>query len=214
MFILNENNINTSLDKINLITLTYYSAKSEVLNIYDTNFEFDENIVPLLTSVLETKSIICNAKRYCNVNSESIAIIDSTNRLPNKSLLSFPCFFTDLQNGKLQNIQGYNRNLINSLDSNNENVDNMLIRMYNLEQHNGEFGKCVLNEEEMILIIWDWEYANFQIIIHKENPKECQMQLNVYITEENKMIGAKIDFINTVIQKIDKIKNEMMCRIS
>jgi hypothetical protein len=210
MFILNENNINTSLDKINLITLTYYSAKSEILNIYDTNFKFDENIIPLLTSVLETKSIICNAKRYCNVNSESIAIIDSTNRLPNRSLLSFPCFFTDLQNGKLQNIQGYNRKLINTLDSNNENVNNMLIRMYNLEPHNGEFGKCVLNEEEIILIIWDWEYANFQIIINKENPKECQMQLNVYITEENKMIDAKLAFINTVIQKIDKIKNEIM----
>jgi hypothetical protein len=207
MFILNENNINTSLDKINLITLTYYSAKSEVLNVYDTNFEFDENIIPLLTSVLETKSIICNAKRYCNVNSESIVIIDSTNRLPNKSLLSFPCFFTDLQNGKLQNIQGYNRNLINTLDSNN---DNLLIRMYNLEPRNGEFGKCVLNEEEIILIIWDWEYANFQIIINKKNPKECQMQLNVYITEYNKMIDVKMEFINMIIQKIENIKNEMI----
>lgn len=213
MFILNEKNINTSLDKINLITLTYYSAKSEVLNVYDTNFEFDENIIPLLTSVLETKSIICNAKRYCNVNSESITIIDSTNRLPNKSLLSFPCFFTDLQNGKLQHIQGYKRNLINTLDSNNENVNNMLIRMYNLEAHNGEFGKCVLNEEELILIIWDWEYANFQIIINKENPKECQMQLNIYITEDNKMVDAKMDFINIIIQKIENIKNEIMCGI-
>lgn len=210
MFILNEQNINTPLDKINLITLTYYSSKSEVLNIYDTNFEFDENIVPLLTSVLETKPIICNAKRYCNVNCESIAIIDSTNRLPNKSLISFPCFFTDLQNGKLQNIQGYNRNLINTLDSNN---DNLLIRLYNLDTHNGEFGKCVLNEEEMILIIWDWEYANFQIVINKENPKECQMQLNVYITEDNKIIDSKLDFINIIIEKIDNIKNEMNCRI-
>lgn len=210
MFILNENNINTPLDKINLITLTYYSAKSEVLNIYDTNFEFDENIIPLLTSVLETKNIICNVKRYSNVNSESIVIIDSINRLPNKSLLSFPCFFTDLQNGKLQNIQGYKRILINTLDNND---DNLLIRMYNLESHNGEFGKCVLNEEEMILIIWDWEYANFQIIINKEHPKECQMQLNIYITEDNKMIDVKMDFINIIIKKIEKIKNEMMCRI-
>ena len=207
MFILNEQNINTPLDKINLITLTYYSAKSEVLNIYNTNFEFDENIVPLLTSVLETKPIICNAKRYCNVNSESIAIIDSTNRLPNKSLLSIPCFFTDLQNGKLQNIQRYNRNLINTLDSNN---DNLLIRMYNLESNNGDFGKCLLNEEELILIVWNWEYANFQIIINKENPKECQMQLNIYITEDNKIIDNKLTFINMIIEKIDKIKNVIL----
>ena len=85
--------------------------------------------------------------------------------------------------------------------------------MYNLESHNGEFGKCISNEEELILIIWDWEYANFQIIINKENPKQCQMQLNVYITEDNNIIGVKLDFINIIIEKIKKIKNEMMCRI-
>ena len=217
MFVLNEKNIATPLDKINLITLTYYSAKAEVLNIYDTNFEFDENIIPLLTSVLETKPTICNAKRYSNVNSESIIFVDSSNRLPNKSQLSFPCLFTDLQNGKLQHIQGYNRILINTLDTDNCNTNgntnnNMLIRMYNLELHNGEFGKCVLNEEEMILIIWDWEYANFQIVINKENPKQCQMQLNIYITEDNKIIESKLDFINMIIKKIEKIKNNMMCR--
>lgn len=210
MFILNEKNIITPLDKINLITLIYYSVKSEILNIYDTNFEFDENIVPLVTSVLETKPNINNVKKYNNGNHESIIIIDSTNRLPNTSQLAFPCFFTDLQNGKLQHIQGYNRNLINTLDYNN---DNLLIRMYNLESHNGEFGKCISNEEELILIIWDWEYANFQIIINKENPKQCQMQLNVYITEDNNIIGVKLDFINIIIEKIKKIKNEMMCRI-
>ena len=82
--------------------------------------------------------------------------------------------------------------------------------MYNLEPHNGELGKCILNEEEMILIIWNWEYANFQIIINKENSKECQMQLNIYITEDNKIIDSKLTFINTIIQKIDKIKNEMI----
>lgn len=207
MFILNEKNITIPLDKINLITLTYYAAKSEILNIYDTNFEFDENIVPLLTSVLETKPNINNIKRYNNGNTESIIIIDSTTRLPNKSQLTFPCFFTDLQSGKLQHIQGYNRNLINTLDYNN---DNLLIRMYNLESHNGEFGKYISNEEELILIIWDWEYANFQLIINKENPKQCQMQLNVYITEDNKIIGIKMDFINTIIQKINKIKNKIV----
>ena len=85
--------------------------------------------------------------------------------------------------------------------------------MYNLEPHNGEFGKCVLNEEELILIIWDWEYANFQIIINKENPKECQMKLNIYITEDNKIIDSKLTFINIIIEKIDKFKNEMNYRI-
>ena len=210
MFILNENTIATSLDKINLITLTYYSSKSELLNIFDTNFEFDENIIPLFTSVLECKPNIYNAKRYNNINTESIIIIDSKQKLPNKSPLSYPCLFTDLQNGRLQEIQGYNKNLIKILDNND---NNMLIRLYNIEIYNGEFGKYILNEEELTLIIWDWNFANFQIIINKKNPKECHMQLNIYITEDNKIINNKIDFINLIIQKIENIKNEMICRI-
>ena len=52
MFNLNEYINSMSLESINLITLKYYSSKSDIMNIYDTNFDFDENIVPLITSVL------------------------------------------------------------------------------------------------------------------------------------------------------------------
>ena len=60
MFNLNDYISSVSLETINLITLKYYSSKSELMNIYDTNFEFDENIVPLVTSVLEIKPNIMN----------------------------------------------------------------------------------------------------------------------------------------------------------
>ena len=43
MFVLNENTIGVPLKDINIITLTYYSSKSDILNIYNTNFKFDEN---------------------------------------------------------------------------------------------------------------------------------------------------------------------------
>ena len=207
------NNNSISLDSINVITLTYYSLKSDIMNIYDTNFEFDENIVPLVTSVLETEPNIINAKRYCNVNSESIIIIGNKNEIPNKSQISYPCFFSDLQQIKLniQNIQGYKRKLISTLDTDNE--DEILIRMYNLETKKGEFGNCILNEEELIIIVWSWEYANFQIIINKEKPTLCQLQINIYITEENKIITSKLEKINNIIDKINKIKNEMVSRL-
>ena len=226
-FNLSEYIDNVSLDTINVISLTYFSFKSEIMNIYDTNFEFDENIIPLVTSVLEINPYIINAKRYCNVNSESIIIIGNTNELPNKSQISYPCFFSDLQQNKLniQNIQGYTKKLITTLETNfrkshveidveNEEYDNkVLIRMYNLENKKGEFGNCILNEEELIIIVWSWEYANFQIIINKENPKICQLQINVYITEENKIITSKLENINNIIEKINKIKNEMVSRL-
>jgi len=225
MFDLNEKIINIPLDTINLITLTYYSAKSEIMNIYDTNFKFDENIIPLVTSVLETKANIIHAKRYTNINSESIITIgnENENNLSNKSQLSYPCFFSDIQNNNLniQNIQGYTKKLINtietdfekSIDHNKiEKNDISLIRMYKLEHKKGEFSYNILNEEELIIIVWTWEYVNFQIIINKENPDICQLQINIYITEDNKIILSKLENINNIITKINKIKNEIVSR--
>ena len=229
-FDLNEYINSISLDTINVINLTYFSFKSEIMNIYDTNFEFDENIIPLITSVLETQPHVINAKRYCNVNSESIIIIGNKNDLPNKSQISYPCFFSDLQQNKLniQNIQGYTKKLIATLETdfsdikidledevlNNEILNNeVLIRMYKLENKKGEFGNCILNEEELIIFVWSWEYANFQIIINKQTPNKCQLQINVYVTEENKIITSKLENINNIIEKINKIKNEMVSRL-
>lgn len=244
-----------SLDTINLISLTYYSSKSEIMNIYDTNFSFNENIVPLVTSVLETKPNIVNAKRYCNVNSESIIIIADKDDIPNKSEISYPCFFSDIQKNKLnmKNVQGYTKKLINTLDidiNNDQDQDNsdkyncedednvedednceedvedynlkynidskakssLLMRMYKLENKKGEYGHSILNEDELTIIVWSWEYANFQIIINKKNPQICQLHLNIYITEDNKIIMTKLQHINNLIIKIHKIKNEMVSR--
>jgi hypothetical protein len=298
MFNLNEYITSISLESINLITLKYYSSKSDIMNIYDTNFEFDENIVPLITSVLELKPNIINAKRYCNINSESIITISNENELPNKSQLSYPCFFSDIQQNKLnsQNIQGYTHNLINTiqllekaipkagfrksraqikgalqllekavpkqllenshaqikgplqllekavpkqllensraqikgargaealvkgaLDKGARGAEalvdealvekSFLIRMYKLENKKGEFNLNILNEEEIIIILWNLEFANFQIIINKKQPKICQMQINIYITEDNNIIVSKLEQINKLIDKINKIIN-------
>jgi hypothetical protein len=213
------------------------------MNIYDTNFEFDENIVPLVTSVLEIKPNIMNAKRYCNVNSESIITIGNENELPNKSQISYPCFFSDIQQNKIssQNTQGYTHNLIFTVDTqllekaapkllekqlssflekqdlgnlahkssikNNINIKNKsaLIRMYKLENQKGEFNYNILNEEEIIIILWNLDFANFQIIINKKQPSKCQLQINIYITEDNTIIVSKLEQINKLVDKINKI---------
>jgi len=241
MFNLNEYINSMSLESINLITLKYYSSKSDIMNIYDTNFDFDENIVPLITSVLELKPNIINAKRYCNINSESIITISNENEIPNKSHLSYPCFFSDLQQNKLnsQNIQGYTHNLINTIQLLEKAVPKQLlekavskqllekartqingvrgasalvekaflIRMYKLENKKGEFNLNILNEEEIIIILWNLEFANFQIVINKKQPKKCQMHINIYITEDNNIIVSKLEQINKLIDKINKIIN-------
>ena len=88
MFILNETIIGSLLKDINLITLTFYTSKSEILNIYDTNFKFNENYIPLITSVLEIEPQVIHAKKYINVDSESIIIVDNNIRNHNKSNLA------------------------------------------------------------------------------------------------------------------------------
>ena len=49
--------------------------------------------------------------------------------------------------------------------------------------------------------------------LNKENPSKCQLQINIYVTEENKIITSKLENINNIIEKINKIKNEMVSRL-
>ena len=209
MFILNEDTIKTSLNNINLISLNYYSSKSDILNLYDTNFKFNENYIPLITSVLELEPKIIHTKKYINVDRETIITIDNNKRNHSNSTLAFPSFFHDMKfTNNIQSIQTYSKKLINTLDSNNDT----LIRMYYLEAKEGKFHKNILNEEELLIFIWNWDFANFQIIINKKNPNECNLQLNIYTTEENTFISSKLEIINSIIEKINKIKNEIVSR--
>ena len=225
MFNLTEYIKSICLDEINIITLKYYSSKSDIMSIYDTNFIFNEDIVPLLTSVLELSPTVINAKRYNNINSESIITFGNENELSNKSHTNFPCFFSDIKQNNLnmKYNQGYNRKLIKSLDITNisetssetssEIPINILFRMYKLEQKKGDFSYNMLNEEELTIIIWNWEFANFQIIINKQEPTLCQLQINIYVTEDNNIIISKLEKINNIIDKITKIKDKLLSRI-
>ena len=209
MFILNEANIGVALKDINIITLTFYSSKSELLDIYNTNFKFNENSIPLITSVLEIQPEIIHAKKYINVDSESVITIHNNLRNHNKSNLSFPSFFHDMKDtDNIQYIQSYKKNLLNTLDSNND----MLIRIYNIKAQEGTFGKITLNEEDLLLFIWNWDFANVQLIINKKRSNECNLQMVIYATEENTFITAKLKIINTMIEKMNKIKNEIVSR--
>jgi hypothetical protein len=198
MFILDEELLKVSLDKINLLVLTYYNTKSELFNIYDTNYNFNENIVPLITSVLETQPYILQAKKYNNLHSESIII----NNNCNKSKLPFPSLYNDIRQNNLQYVQVLNRNLVNTLDMKD---DKILIRMYNATQKAGEYSKNMINEEEQTVIMWWWEHFNLQLIINKDMPNVFQMHLNIYILEDNKFITSRIQNINNILQKLQTI---------
>ena len=177
--------------------------------MYDTNFKFDENYIPLITSVLELEPKLIHTKKYINVDRETIITIDNNKRNHTNSTLAFPSFFHDMKfTNTIQSIQTYTKKLINTLDSNNDT----LIRMYYLCAQAGSFHKSILNEEELLIFIWNWDFANFQIIINKNNPHYCNLQLNIYTTEDNTFIKSKLEIINSIIEKINKIKNEIVSR--
>ena len=46
----------------------------------------------------------------------------------------------------------------------------------------------------------------------KNNPHYCNLQLNIYTTEDNTFIKSKLEIINSIIEKINKIKNEIVSR--
>ena len=53
MFILSDETCKSHIKNINKIVITFFSSKSDILNIYDTQFVYDADIIPLITSLLE-----------------------------------------------------------------------------------------------------------------------------------------------------------------
>jgi hypothetical protein len=198
MFILDEQLLNVSLDKINQIVLTFYQCKNDFFNIYDTNYTFNEDMIPLMTSILEKEPHIFQAKKYHNLTCESL-IINTTN----KSQCPYPSIYNDIKQNSLQYVQVMNRNLVSTLDMKDDKV---LIRMYNISKTPAEFGKNMLNEEEQTIIMWNWDKFNLQLVINKSDPTICQMQMNIFVQEDNKFIISKIENINNVLQKLQTIQ--------
>ena len=191
MFILSEKNIGIPLSEINKISITYFAAKSEILNIYDINFNFDENIVPLITSILETQPKIHNYKTYnC---SDTITTIKQYSKSILQPYNTYPSFYYDIDtiencNNTLKSSKKLcilEAKIINTVIDNN---DNQLIRMYNelpaykptptLNQAlnpnqeltlpisiSNDFIQKILSEKEYKKISWEFDWGNFEIII-------------------------------------------------
>ena len=127
----------------------------------------------------------------------------SNDRMDEASLKKVKDYILEYQPGMLPGYVNY---------ATGDTKDDMLIRIYNVISKEGYFGKSILNEEDLLLFIWNWDFANFQIIINKQYPNECHLQMNIYATEENTFISSKLDIINKNIDKINKIKNEILSR--
>ncbi len=151
MFVLSEKNLGVKLEDINKIVITFFSLKSEILNIYDTNFKFDENIIPLITSLFEISPIIYNYKLYKCIDTN--IIINQYQQLTNNNRYNndmnfqhkFPSFQYDIEifnNKYIENIKNIKSTLINTIIDNDEKH---IIRMYYTENINIDKNKNMGN---------------------------------------------------------------------
>ena len=217
MFILSEKNINVPLSDINKIIITFFSSKSEILNIYDTNFKFDENIIPLITSLFEKAPVIFTYKLYKCIDANIIIkqcqqITYNDNNDNDNTQYETSSFFYDIDifnNKHVNNINNIKSILIKTII---DDDDKQIVRMYNNIKITDDFTQTILYETEKTVISWMFEWGEFEMLIdiNKHNTsvnKNVTYQLNINIIEDNKIIQSRLNNINDIINKIHKIKS-------
>jgi len=104
MFLLSETELVSSipLKSISRIDISFYNSRNEFLNIFNLEMDFDENIIPLITSILECKPNLIHRKTYKGLDCNYIIEYD----YPNNGMLleakkdnieRFPSFHLDIE---------------------------------------------------------------------------------------------------------------------
>ena len=74
MFLLSESELVGSipLKTISRIDVSFYKSRNESLNIFNLESDFDENLIPLITSTLECKPVLISRKTYFGMDTDYI----------------------------------------------------------------------------------------------------------------------------------------------
>jgi len=74
MFLLSEAEIlnGISLKTISRIDIYFYNTRNDIFNIVNLEFDFDENLIPLITSILESKPFLISRKTYYGFDKDFI----------------------------------------------------------------------------------------------------------------------------------------------
>ena len=211
MFILSEKNIGIPLTEINKIIITYFATKSNVIDVFDNNYEFNENLIPMITSILGIAPKISNYKEYKCIDNNIII-----NRKPN-SLQQYQSFYLDVNN--LENNDALDVRKMDLISTLVDIDDKQLIRLYNVKDittqdapintYTTDFTQNILNEEEHKKISWEFDWGSVDIIIDVIT-KKCKYEIVIDIIEESKLIHSRLTHINDILRKFNKIKSEFI----
>lgn len=74
MFLLSETELVSSipLKNISRIDISFYNSRNEFLNIFNLELDFDENLIPLITSILECIPVLICRKTYFGTETDYI----------------------------------------------------------------------------------------------------------------------------------------------
>lgn len=193
---INEKKLKVPLDEIDLITITLFSDfKDDYLPIINTNFTFNESLIPLVNSLFHVKPTLYYNKNYYGNNitttikkplSHLLHLINKSSSIGDggdgrdgdggDNARKYPSFLYDvitssfiLKSNDTCTIETYNKKILATYLE-----DNQLIRVYHNKLHNKnnnndnivDFTSDIIHEEESNQIIWQLdEWMTFEITI-------------------------------------------------
>jgi hypothetical protein len=225
MFILAETELLYPLKQIGIITITLYQSRNDIFNFYNLEYNFDENIIPLITSVLECQPEFSIRKIYTGIDSQSIIDIPLNNPCENIAKKDYifgynpsTSFFIDIENFKNKySIKNETKKLLSTITYADSNE---IVRIYPREQKQDKQDKQdkqnnslerYIYTQELQVVSWKWSWGEVELIIpnYKENNKKCMLILRIYVIEDHSFISTKVDEVNTTLEKLHKIKSSL-----
>ncbi len=195
MFELSTEIVKDYINRANLIRIYFYNTKDDLLEMYNTNFEYNNDIIPLAISVFEHQPILIKRKTITMLDGE---IILNNNTF--KGNIGIPSFYLDIE--KFTNNNTYRqREIIKTL-----NTDSMIV-MFVDENCNKKFNQIGIkhfNETEEIVFQWQWEHIIIEIIIDVQR-NNFKIRMMIEMKEEKILISSKVSMVNELIKKCNKI---------
>jgi hypothetical protein len=223
MFILLESELPNSLKNIGKITISFYNYKSSnpSFNIYNLEYDFNQNLIPLITSFLECQHSFITRKEYTSLDTNFIIEypINPITTIQTIKTFGIPkskddprtSFYLDIENYKEKStIKTENRKILSLITYKDSNE---IVKIYPRNHFKSTYIDNALLSKQYNIVSWKWTWGNFEIaiplnpdsIITTTDVQKCTFTLNINITEDNKIINNKIDEVNHVLWKIHKI---------
>jgi hypothetical protein len=226
MFIFSENELPVPLKNIGQIKIVFTKYNNNDFIYNNLEYPFIADIIPLITSILECKPLFFIRKTYTGItqivyrrqlySNPALGTIslnnrfgyDETNTQINKS------FYIDIEKyNKTYHENSYTESaeLISCIQYQDSNeIVKIYPRISSKVSNQCKNKDNILMETVNNIVSWKFSWGAFELIISNEqSSSKCRMELIINIIEESVLIFNKMDEVNSVIEKIHKIKSSI-----